>query len=357
VGGKNLSSGFEDVKAGAPELPTRIDNMCKNPSPTDDEQGKKTIYSEKPDRSWVGGTITKHKNGTYSYSGTFKVGSQFKDAASLTDEDKRVLAADFARELRALIACYNSPYPPVEYVKCNEDADGDYVTNAGDNCCSDYNPDQLDSDYNGIGDACQAPTDVAVSSFTATGYGQYVVVEWSTKSEIDNAGFNLYRSPGTDAARVRVNSDMIPARGAEYEGSDYSFTDYGIARGVTYIYWLESVKLSGVGNLLGSVVASHWREETPIPARFRLAQNDPNPFNLFTQIRYDLPEDCRVRLDVYNVLGERVVTLVDEHQQAGSKTVHWDGRDSMGAEIPGGVYFYRLEAGSYFATRKMVVPK
>jgi agmatine/peptidylarginine deiminase len=96
------------------------------------------------------------------------------------------------------------------------------------------------------------------------------------------------------------------------------------------------------------------------PTGFRLAQNSPNPFISTTEIRYELPVDCHVRLDVYDVLGKHVTTLVDEYQGAGSTSLRWDPRagpdaSGHGQDIPGGVYFYTLQAGRRIETRKMVI--
>ena len=98
-------------------------------------------------------------------------------------------------------------------------------------------------------------------------------------------------------------------------------------------------------------------KQTYAPKEFELSQNIPNPFNPETQISYSLPEAAKVRLTVYNVLGRKVKKIVDEYQTAGSKTVHWDGKDESGSEVASGIYFYRLDAGRYIETKKMVLMK
>jgi hypothetical protein len=98
-------------------------------------------------------------------------------------------------------------------------------------------------------------------------------------------------------------------------------------------------------------------QKMAIPQRFTLSQNCPNPFNPRTSIRYALPQDAHVRLTVYNVLGQKVATLVDEPQSAGYKTVWWDGKDAEGDEVSSGVYFYRLTAGEFSEVKKMLLVK
>jgi hypothetical protein len=95
--------------------------------------------------------------------------------------------------------------------------------------------------------------------------------------------------------------------------------------------------------------------DVPTPPTFGLGQNYPNPFNPYTIITYDLPVDCRVKLEIYNALGQRVATLVDRHQEAGTRAARWDGKDAAGRAVSSGVYFYRLQAGGFAETKKLVL--
>jgi murein DD-endopeptidase MepM/ murein hydrolase activator NlpD len=92
-----------------------------------------------------------------------------------------------------------------------------------------------------------------------------------------------------------------------------------------------------------------------IPTEFGLSQNYPNPFNPSTTIRYALKEDVQVRLSVYDILGRKVRTLVDEFQPASFREVMWNGKNDQGMGVAGGVYFYRLTAGNYVNLSKMVM--
>jgi hypothetical protein len=84
--------------------------------------------------------------------------------------------------------------------------------------------------------------------------------------------------------------------------------------------------------------------------RYVLAENFPDPFRSFTRISYAIPAACHVTLNIYDVSGRKVSTLLDERQEPGTRTLTWDG-----GSLPSGLYFYRLEAGEFQATRKMLL--
>ncbi len=94
-----------------------------------------------------------------------------------------------------------------------------------------------------------------------------------------------------------------------------------------------------------------------LPTEFSLEQNYPNPFNPTTKIPYSLPRGSDVTLEVYNLLGQRVRTLIDGYRQAGAHIVEFDGNNDNGATVSSGVYFYRIKAGTFSVTRKMTLLK
>ncbi|MBN2289221.1 MAG: T9SS type A sorting domain-containing protein [Candidatus Glassbacteria bacterium] len=155
---------------------------------------------------------------------------------------------------------------------------------------------------------------------------------------------------------INMGSGFVPA---ELEGELFQVLFEGAS--------FEEAKLSlervEVADLTGKVYGSETAKVSAaavLPKAFMLAQNSPNPFNPSTTISYELPESAgalRVVLDVYNIRGQKVVTLVDELKDAGRYTVNWDGRDAGGRVVSSGVYFYRMKAGDFSAVRKMVILK
>ena len=94
-----------------------------------------------------------------------------------------------------------------------------------------------------------------------------------------------------------------------------------------------------------------------IPTVFALLQNYPNPFNPVTTLRYDLPEQSTVNIIIYDMLGRQVRTLLNQTQDAGFKSVIWDATNDYGKPVSAGVYLYKLQAGEFVQTRKMVLMK
>lgn len=118
----------------------------------------------------------------------------------------------------------------------------------------------------------------------------------------------------------------------------------------TKYFWRVSAR-----NAIGSSPFSNWFSFTTVPNTFALLQNYPNPFNPGTTISYDLAEKSSVKLQIYDVLGRLVRTLVDAQQEAGSYSVTWDGRGEDRSSAGSGVYFYTLDTGSQVMIRKMLL--
>jgi len=94
-----------------------------------------------------------------------------------------------------------------------------------------------------------------------------------------------------------------------------------------------------------------------LPLTFSLSQNYPNPFNPSTVIEFTVPRRSQVEVSVYNLLGQSVVTLVDQPMSQGTYRTVWDGRNKSGDHVASGVYFYRLEAEHFVEVKKMVLLK
>lgn len=160
------------------------------------------------------------------------------------------------------------------------------------------------------------------------------------------------RSSGTGAIGVDTETYRLVFFAFGFEGIEPFKKRVTVIKGV--LNWLEGV--TGIGDEFGG-------NRPGIPKAYSLSQNYPNPFNPTTVIRYQLAADCgrpsAVTLQVYNILGQEVRTLVDGKQPAGNYQVLWDGRDGLGKDVSSGVYFYRLKVDGQRLkverTRKMIL--
>lgn len=127
------------------------------------------------------------------------------------------------------------------------------------------------------------------------------------------------------------------------EGDNTAVTNMNLAGKNLYV--LDTAKPENIG------------KPKNIPLKYELHQNYPNPFNPSTTIKYDLKNDGKVSLVVYDIIGREVIKLVDWNEEAGYKSVTWDGRNKTGSQISSGVYFYTLRTGDFVKTVKMVFVK
>jgi hypothetical protein len=202
---------------------------------------------------------------------------------------------------------------------------------------------------------------VLLSQFGATMEKDSITIKWTTSSEVDNLGFNLYRSSQKDGPYQKLNSKLIPGSLNAVMSNHYQFTDKEVESGKTYFYFLENVDITGLKSQseIIEVVAPFVQ---PIPKESRLFQNYPNPFNPETWIPYDLESAAAVNLWIFDIKGTLVRHLDLGMKAAGSyrqknAAAYWDGRNSTGERVASGNYFYTLQAGNFTQTRRMVILK
>jgi hypothetical protein len=116
--------------------------------------------------------------------------------------------------------------------------------------------------------------------------------------------------------------------------------------------WAFLVPTPGYSNSVLSILVNN-----PIPDMYHLFQNYPNPFNPVTTLRYDLPEDGLVNITIYDMMGREVKTLVNSSQTAAYNTIQWNATNNAGQPVSAGIYLYRLDAGQFRQTKKMVLLK
>lgn len=199
------------------------------------------------------------------------------------------------------------------------------------------------------------PLPIQLSSFTAAVQqgGGAVQLKWSTASETNNYGFEVQKSLDSSNVYETIANSFIAGHGTSVEAHSYSFTDGDVKPGVWY-YRLKQTDLDGTVHYSDRIQATSLTGVTdrPLPTAFALDQNYPNPFNPSTTIEFALPKDARVSLDVYNVIGQRVASLVNEVRQAGYHSVQFNA-----GQLASGLYIYRIAAGDVTMVKKMMLTK
>lgn len=184
---------------------------------------------------------------------------------------------------------------------------------------------------------------VELASFEANISGNDVLLSWETITEKNNHGFEIFRKTD-DIEYILIG--FVPGSGTSTEIKDYLFRDKNTLSG-DYTYRLKQIDFDGYFSFSDEINIS-----VNTATEYALFPNYPNPFNPVTKISYALPGAAMVELKVYNVLGQLITTLVNEEKPAGVYEVDFNAED-----LPSGVYMYRIQAGDFVQTRKMLLLK
>lgn len=187
---------------------------------------------------------------------------------------------------------------------------------------------------------------------TADGLGGAIII-WN---DYRNGYSEVYAQRINSSGDIEWTSNGMQIAAGQLTDPHYNKQITGDGAGGAIITWTNTdsgedvyaLKVDSSGNVLPTEV-----EE--IPHAFTLMQNTPNPFNPMTSIKFDLPRAVHVKLCVYNVKGELIATLVNQHMIEGRKEINWTAKDNRGRPVSSGIYFYRLVAGDFVQTKKMVL--
>jgi hypothetical protein len=189
---------------------------------------------------------------------------------------------------------------------------------------------------------------VELNSFVSSVSGNNVILNWATSSEENNFGFDIERSNVKGQTSDEWNKiSFIQGHGTTISPNNYEFTDRDLNSG-KYKFRLKQIDFNGnykYYDLANEVVIGS-------PEKFELSQNYPNPFNPVTHLGFGISNSGHVSFKVYDVLGNEVKTLVNEIKPAGYYEVEFDG-----SNLPSGIYYYKIESGSFSQVKKMMLVK
>jgi hypothetical protein len=186
-------------------------------------------------------------------------------------------------------------------------------------------------------------TPVELTSFKGGLYNGIVSLKWQTATETNNRGFDIERNNGSGWIMLA----FIPGKGTNTNISNYSYSDNPGKTG-KYQYRLKQIDFNG-NEMLSSEIEINLYDS---PAVYDMAQNFPNPFNPSTTISYSIAKAGNAMLTIYNAIGSKVSTIVNEYKPAGNYSVQFNG-----SNLASGIYLYRLESGNYSAAKKFILLK
>ena len=213
------------------------------------------------------------------------------------------------------------------------------------------------------------PLPIQLSSFEATAGDGRVNLLWRTASELNNLGFEIYRSLNTSGPYSIIDSyisnEGLVGAGNSNQEKVYEFLDINVSNGNSYYYKIGDVDYTGLRTLHGPILVKPIAQlsEPPavsdIPDNYKLYTNYPNPFNPETSIRVDIPTSREssqyAEITVHNNVGSLVKRLFSGTLSAGTHHFKWDGKNQSGNAMATGIYFVSFHTKLFKATKKMVL--
>ena len=214
----------------------------------------------------------------------------------------------------------------------------------------------------------EPPTPVVLSSFTAEYVNNSLNLNWTTQSETDNSGWNIYRSETSNLEEAnQINKVIIDGAGTTSEPTEYTYVDQNpVIIENTYWYWIES--RDGAGTTLNygpiSITIPSINEDDPIPPNSEnplALHNYPNPFYQKTEISFIPKEEGYAEISIYNTKGQKIISLfnnkITDAELNKPISVAWNGMDETGNRVLSGIYLSVLKIGGNTYTKKMVITK
>ncbi len=193
----------------------------------------------------------------------------------------------------------------------------------------------------------QDPTlPVVLSSFTADYNSGFVGIQWTTQSETELSGYNVLRNEACDMATAsQVNFGIIPSTNTS-NVQNYSYQDQEIESNVTYYYWLQAVNMDGTMEHYGPVTVNTndiGGNTTPEIVQFTgMDTAYPNPFGEETNLKIRLNANMNVKLDIYDIKGQKIRSIFAGELDKGIHRYKWDGKNIHGSTVSSGIYLSRL---------------
>lgn len=222
----------------------------------------------------------------------------------------------------------------------------------------------LDVDFGFAYTGQRTRTPAQLGSFNFQSDSNGVWLNWSAFTGTENMGFDVFKSISEMGDFSLINENVIPTSNTPDGMHNYAFFDSDVEPGQTYYYKLGDVDLSGEVTMIGSISAtiqstgvSDHRTDHQAPAAYQLGEAYPNPFNGRTVIQFSLLQAGRVQVEVYNLMGQKIRTLISETREAGNHLVSWDGKNDFNQQLGSGVYLYKITVNDFQASKRILYLK
>ena len=202
---------------------------------------------------------------------------------------------------------------------------------------------------------------VELSSFTVENILEGVICKWTTESEVENLGFVLERkTDGTDWNEIAgyKNNNTLMGQGTISYPTDYEYLDSFVEPNTTYEYRLADVDYNGV--ITYHSVRTVTVDKAPLPSAvegFTVLPAYPNPFNPITTITYGLDTDSKVTINIYDITGQLITTLLNIEQAQGWHSIQWNGTNHNNEQVHAGIYLSRITSNNNVKTTKLMLLK
>ncbi len=350
-------------------IPQGVYIVVENGSGTDD-----TDYSDGTMTLYTANALIEHKSGTFDLDDNADNITLWYDDDGIWDESNSI-GVDHVS--------YGTLISPPDGVSWSNPITGTKGTNGNEAYFSNGSNFNNDAAANWTASPTHTPgavnpgqddssLPVELCAFTANLRDGHVLLRWSTASEINNSGFEIYRSTEEEGNYQLISSYLsnpqLRGAGNSVSTRNYEYLDVTVIPGNRYWYKLADVDNNGVRRFHGPISVSVKQLKNritsispEIPARFTLFPNFPNPFNPSTTIRFDLPTteegSYPVELIVYDIRGRVVKTLFRGRLQPGHYQIVWDATGEQGTSLTSGMYLCHLKAGTFSMSQKMILMK
>jgi len=222
----------------------------------------------------------------------------------------------------------------------------------------------LDIDF-GFTSSSQLPYNpVQFNSFDFQSNFDGIWLNWSTLAGTENLGFDIYRSLTDMGNYSLINENVIPVSNSSQGIHNYTFFDQNVEPGQTYYYQIADVSLSGQTTMYGPISATAAATDVSdnktienAPDDYSLGEAYPNPFNGRTSIQFSMVKFGMIKIEVYNLMGQKIRTLISEQRPAGTHFVCWDGKNDFGQRVGSGLYLYKMTINNFQASKRILYLK